>query len=112
MDSALKDIQDLRTSLEFAHGRLENLDKVQVVNEKKLKQVEEDLATSIETLDGINMKIYYLENQPSRSNIVIDGVPEEKGDNWEMSEKKVQILGENLGLDVNDIEIERAHRVR
>lgn len=54
----------------------------------------------------------YLENQSRRSNIIIDGVPEEKGENWEMSEMKVQeILGKKLGLNVKDIEIERAHRV-
>lgn len=111
VDSALKQIQELNTSLEVAHGKLESQDKVLRENGKKLKQLE-DLAKSVETLDRIDKKMDYLENQSRRSNIIIDGVPEEKGENWEMSEMKVQeILGKKLGLNVKDIEIERAHRV-
>ncbi|XP_064198055.1 uncharacterized protein LOC135258512 [Anguilla rostrata] len=78
---------------------------------KKLKQLEEDLAKSVEILEGIDKKMDYLENQSWRSNIIIDGVLEEC-ENWEMSEMKVQeILGKKLGLNVKYIEIERAHRV-
>ena len=52
-----------------------------------------------------------LENQSWRSNIIIDGVPEEKGENWEMSEMKVQeIPAKKLVLNVKDIEIERTCR--
>lgn len=69
------------------------------------------MAKSFEILHGIVKRSDY-SNQSLRINIIIDDVPHEKGETWEMSEMKVQaILGNKLGLNVKDFEIKQAHRV-
>ncbi len=55
-------------------------------------------------------KIDELENRSRRSNLVIKGIPEEKGESWIQSECKVQELLEKQ-LGVTSVEIVRAHRV-
>ncbi|KAL0192958.1 hypothetical protein M9458_001647, partial [Cirrhinus mrigala] len=57
-------------------------------------------------------KLDYIDNQQRRNNILVDGIPDEKGENWIESERKVRTIMEtNMGLDAKNIEFERAHRV-
>lgn len=57
-------------------------------------------------------KLDYIENQSRRNNLLVDGIAEEKGENWDESERKVRdMLGSNMGLNGKDTEIKRAHRV-
>ena len=59
-------------------------------------------------LKEVNRK---LEDRSRRSNLRIDGVPENANEMWSVTEQKVQkILKENLDITQN-IEIERAHRM-
>ena len=52
-----------------------------------------------------------LEDRSRRNNIRIDGVAEEAGETWEECERKVQhLLSEELVI--NNVVIERAHRVK
>lgn len=51
---------------------------------KKLNQLEEDVAKSFEIFHGIVKRSDY-SNQSLRINIIIDDVPHEKGETWEMS---------------------------
>ena len=52
-----------------------------------------------------------LEDRSRRNNIRIDGIAEEAGETWEECERKVQhLLSEEL--DINNVVIERAHRVK
>ena len=59
----------------------------------------------------IRNKLTELEDRSRRNNKRIDGIAEEPGETWEECEKKVQrLLSEEL--DINNVVIERAHRVR
>lgn len=63
-------------------------------------------------MDAVSNKLDYMENQSRRSNLLIDGIPEEKGETSVGLEMKIQqMLAKNLDLDVSNIEIERAHRI-
>lgn len=62
-------------------------------------------------ISTIVQKYDYLENQSRRNNILIDGVPDNKQENWSQCEQKVrEILKDKLKLDPLKIEIEHAHR--
>lgn len=55
-------------------------------------------------------KLDFIENL-SRSNIIVDGLMDEKGETWETSEKKVgYMLEKNLGLDDGRMATEHANR--
>ena len=64
-----------------------------------------------DSLADIRNKLTELENRSRRNNIRIDGIAEEPGETWEECERKVhRLLSEEL--DMNDIVIERANRVK
>lgn len=51
------------------------------------------------TLDNHERQIDYLENQSRRNNIRIEGIPEERGETWDDTERKCQAFFSNsLGL--------------
>ena len=57
-------------------------------------------------------KLDYIENQCRRTDFLIDGIADEKGENWNESEKKVrQMFSSDLGLDSTKMDIERAQRI-
>ena len=64
-----------------------------------------------DSLADIRDKLTELEDRSRRNNIRIDGIAEEPGETWEECERKVhRLLSEEL--DINDVVIERAHRVK
>ncbi len=75
--------------------------------EVKIRQFEKDVIKSKEELDGFLVKLDYVENQMRRTNIIVDGIADEKYENWMKSEVKVrEILSSKLGLDDSEMEIE------
>ena len=56
-------------------------------------------------------KVDYLENQSRRNNIVIYGVGEEEDENWEMTSIIVRHVIKQTGVNLDDRDLERAHRV-
>ena len=64
-----------------------------------------------DSLSELQEKISEIEDRSRRNNIRVDGVTEEKGETWEDCENKVlEILRDKL--DIVDMTIERAHRVK
>ena len=117
MDDVIRDLQGVKTSLEFTQAVVDEMSKVHRLAAPKIehldnaiKKIEGDLAT-IPLLDCME-KLDYIENQTRRNNILVDGIPDEKGENWNESERKVRaVLQRNMGLDIKNIEFERAHRI-
>ena len=72
-------------------------------------QIDPDYAN--DSLSELEDKISNTEDRSRRNNIRVDGVTEEKGKTCEDCEKIVlEILSDILEID--DVEIERAHRVK
>ena len=72
-------------------------------------QIDKDYVN--DSLTDIRNELTELEDRSRRNNIRIDGIAEEPGETWEECERKVQrLLSEEL--DINDVVIERAHRVK
>ena len=104
--------------MEFTQNDLE--ERVNNVEENMYK-VKEDLKEIYDyqidpdyvndSLVDIKNKLTELEDRSRRNNIRIDGIAEEPGETWEECETKAhRLLSEDL--DINDVVIERAHRVK
>ena len=115
--SLKNEVNELKKSMEFTQNDLEE----RVNNaEENICKVKEDLKEICEyqidpdyvndSLTDIN-KLTELEDRSRKNNIRIDGIAEEPGETWEECDGNVQrFLSEEL--DVNDVVIERAHRVK
>lgn len=112
LDGVIRDVQELKTSLEFTQDKLEEMRMGHKEIETKIKSFENNIMNSKQEMDEMFTKLDYIENQYRRTNILIDGIADEKGETWSESEKKVrQMLSSNLGLDGTNIDIERAQRI-
>ena len=116
--SLKNEVNELKKSMEFTQNDLE--ERVNNVEENMCK-VKEDLKEIYEyqidpdyvndSLADIRNKLTELEDRSRRNNIRIDRIAEEPGETWEECERKVhRLLSEEL--DINDVVIERAHRVK
>ena len=106
------EVSDLKDSLEFTEN----------VIEKKVGKLEtelDDLEGKVQeiwdyqmNLDYIQHKLVELEDRSRRNNLRIDGIEEEEGETWKISEAKAtKVFKEKLGIDKN-IMIKRAHRTK
>ena len=115
VDGIMCDVQDLKTSINFisddAEKKFENIKKntervqFEIKNAHLLNTEERD------SLYEHKEKLIDLEDRQRRNNLRIDGVVENVGETWEITEQKVkEIFRNNLNID-NHIEVDRAHRV-
>ncbi|CAM4533977.1 unnamed protein product [Leuciscus chuanchicus] len=112
LDGVIRDVQELKTSLEFTQTKFEEEKMGCTEIEAKIRAFETNITTSKQELDAMFNKLDYIENQSRRTNILIDGIADEKGENWCESEKKVrEMFSKNLGLDGINMDIERAQRL-
>lgn len=112
LDGVIRDVQELKTSLEFTQSKFEEEKMGCTEIESKIRAFETNITTSRQELDAMFKKLEYIENQSRRTNILIDGIGDEKGENWCESEKKVrEMFSKNLSLDGTNMDIERAQRL-
>ena len=111
-----EEINDLKKSIEFTENVLE--EKVAKVEQNvcelqgKFKKVEEDVVYMndyIEDAENIHNKLVELEDRSRRNNIRIHGIKEHNKESWEECERRVHSMLKDW-LDIENVEIERAHR--
>ena len=111
-----EEINDLKNSIEFTENVLE--EKVAKVEQNvcelqgKFKKVEEDvpyMSDYIEDAENIHNKLVELEDLSRRNNMRTDGIKEHNKETWEKCERKVHSVLKEW-LDIENMEIERAHR--
>ncbi|KAI8518185.1 hypothetical protein Bbelb_042020 [Branchiostoma belcheri] len=104
IDSLMREVQDLKTSLQFSQAEIDSL--------KASSKDSNKTSTTTPAEAEIVKKVDYLENQSRRNNIVIDGIVDDNNrETWADTEVKVRdMLTKNLKMEAKDIEIERAHR--
>lgn len=78
-----------------------------------VQQLTKDNQVLKTNLAQLQTKVDYLENQSRRNNIVIRGVEGDAGEKtWrDVESKVVSVIQTNLGVDLCQSDIERAHRV-
>lgn len=107
LDGVIRDVQELKTSLQFTQGIMEDMKKGYIDIDVKIKSFESSITKSKQEMDHLFNKLDFIDNQSRRSNLLIDGIAEEKGKTASGLEIKIQqVLSENLGLDGTKIEIE------
>lgn len=60
---------------------------------------------------SLSRKIDYLENQSRRNNLLVFGLEELRGETWADSERLVHDVAEQVGVKLDEYDVERAHRV-
>ena len=106
IDGVIKDLAELKSSLQFTQKDVEDLKPVT----EQMTKIGKELGEVQAQVDFHCDKMEYLENQSRRNNIRIDGIPEEPDETWEDTESKAKVaLESKLNLPFK-VEIERAHR--
>ena len=118
----MKDIETLKSSLEFSQGEIDDVKKAVEVEKKKLEHIDdrlkyvesctEEAYQLKERFDNLESKQEYLENMSRRNDIKILGLPESKEEKtWDGIENLVNQTIKNTLKIEDEVQIERAHRV-
>ena len=109
VDGLLTQAIEIKSGLASVNSRVELLENREPPISQRLI---EEITSSIENLEE---KADYLENQSRRNNLRVEGLPETPGETWAGTEAALRsALVTDLGLPLSDVEkidIERAHRV-
>ena len=112
LEKIIKESNDLKLSLEATQEmqdeKIKSVEKLVKEVEKKYKQEIESLIIKNNEQDD---KLRALEDRSRRDNLRFDGIPEYKNETWADTE---DILKDTMReqLDMNNIKIERARRIR
>ena len=103
IDGVIKDLAELKSSLQFTQKDVEDLKPVT----EQMTKIGKELGEVQAQVDFHCDKMEYLENQSRPNNIRIDGIPEEPNETWEDTESKAKVaLESKLNLPFK-VEIER-----
>ena len=101
IDNLMKDVQSVKSSLEFTQAQVEEL----ITSDLRVKEVKVQI-------EDLGNKLDDLENRSRRNNLRFEGIPESPNETWGESESKIKHLISSQMPEVgNDFVIERAHRV-
>ena len=104
------EVSDLKDSLEFTENVIEKKVEKLETELDNLKDKVQDIWDYQIDPDYIQHKLIELEDRSQRNNIRIDGIEEEEGETWNISEAKAtKVFKEKLGIE-KEIIFERAHR--
>lgn len=110
-DNLLTMVCDLKHSLEFSQKELQDVIEKCNTNQDLSSKSTQDLQTQQDSLEKLEDKIDYIENQSRRNNVHFSGIPEDPKETWNQTENKVNaILEKQMGI-ASSFAIERAHRV-
>ncbi|KAJ4437819.1 hypothetical protein ANN_13757 [Periplaneta americana] len=104
MEALKKMVEDMRAEMREGFSKVDSA-------KNRFLDIETALASVISRVEMLEGKLDYLENQPRRNNIVIHGLPDEERETWEQSEDMVRRVVAQLGIELREWDIERAHRV-
>ena len=106
LENKIDSLQKENTIMKHEMGEItKSINFQNKVFEKTVKTVKENDNKGV-----IEEKLAEIEDRSRRNNLRFDGIIEENGETWQMSEQKVvQVIKEKLDIET-DIKIERAHR--
>lgn len=112
VDNLVKEFTEYKQSLDYTQTQVDNQKKINDNITAMCKDARKDINTVCESALSLDGKVDYLEAQSKRNNLIIDGIPETKRESWQDTENKVrQVLSEKLGINMDAVEVERAHRM-
>ena len=81
IDNMMKDVQSVKSSLEFTQAQVEEL----ITSDLRVKEVKVQI-------EDLGNKLYDLKNQSRRNNLCFEGIPESPNETWQESESKIKQL--------------------
>lgn len=103
IDNLIKEVQDLKMSLEYSQAQVEDLKKPNCQ-----ERLQNNMCSLFDKVDDI-------ENRSRQNNLCFEGIDKEAeywSESWHKSDENVsKILKDKMNLPVDDIKIERANRV-
>ena len=101
IDNLMKDVQSVKSSLEFTQAQVEEL----ITSDLRVKEVKLQI-------EDVGNKLDDLENRSRRNNLCFEGIPESPNETWQESESKIKhLISSHMPEVGTDFVIERAHRV-
>ena len=126
IDDVMKEVGIMKNSINFFQEEVfdKKIKEIHSTMEKLKKDVDKmyeeinspnanitSTAANDQNIKEIKDKLIDIENRSRRNNIRVEGVKEGDKEDWETSKRKLKkLLNDNLGLDAENITIERAHR--
>lgn len=108
LDNMTRNIRKLKDSIRFTHEDVDDLKSKVSTDQKTLVSGMRTIRDSLFTMEN---KMYHLDNQLKRNNLLFEGIKESERESWEDKEEKVRnLISQKLNLDVRKMLIERAHR--
>ena len=108
-----KDVNELKSSLTFSQKDIDDVKQKCYKIEERLMGAEDSLAETNSCVDELYDQQDYLENHSRRNNVKIMGITEndDSKESWEQSENKaIEAIRSRLKI-VQEMKVERAHRV-
>lgn len=100
VDSVVKDLQEIKISVQYTQNDVEDLKPIQV----KLEGLNKEIDKIIKDLASHSQRLEYLKNQSRRNNIHVNVILESDNETWGDAEVKVKrTIKNNLGIKL-DIE--------
>ena len=98
-----KTVKDLKESVDFGHGRIDQVELKAFKHDSSLKEAKE----------ALEKKYLYLEAYSRRENLKFAGIPESEGESQEDARRTlVEFLSNQLGFHhPEEIEFQRIHRI-
>ena len=94
------------------HEEIKSLSQKIGFLEESLNKTKEKLERAEEQNKKMKRELNDMEDRNKRNNLIFAGIPGDTKETWQESENKVKdIMRNKMKLDVNGIEIERAHRI-
>ena len=101
IDNLMKDVQSVKSSLEFTQAQVEEL----ITSDLRVKGVKVQI-------EDLGNKLDDLENRSRQNNLCFEGIPESPNETWQESESKIKhLISSHMPEVGTDFVIERAHRV-
>ena len=101
IDNLMKDVQSVKSSLEFTQAQVEEL----ITSDLRVKEVNLQI-------QDLGNKLDDLENRSRRNNLSFEGIPESPNETWQESESKIKhLISSHMPEVGTDFVIKRAHRV-
>ena len=101
IDNLMKDVQSVKSSLEFTQVQVEEL----ITSDLRVKEVKVQI-------EHLGNKLDDLENRSRRNNLCFVGIPESPKETWQESESKIKHqISSHMPEVGTDFVIQRVHRV-
>lgn len=106
---------ELIASLQFTQKEMDDVKETNAKQEEEIIKMKKEKAelknnNREDEMDELKRRMNYHEDYSRRKNLRIDGVDEQPGENWEVTQEKVQRLARDKFGKVG-VQLERAHRV-